>query len=132
MPEHKSPTNAELRLLDELWQQADQTVRQVATALYQDPTSVQYRTVQVQLDRLEKKGLVIRDRSVQPHRFRATVDRGHFLGDELQSMADKVCEGSLAPLLLNLAGRVRLTDEQRQELLDLLGDDEDDGAEDRP
>ena len=123
-PERKSPTNAELRLLDELWKRAHQTVRELATALYRDPSSVQYRTVQVQLDRLEKKGMVQRDRDQQPHRFAAAVDRGRFLGEELQSMADKVCEGSLAPLLLNLAGRAKLSDDERRELWKLLGDDD--------
>ena len=40
-------------------------------------------------------------------------------------MADKVCDGSLAPLLLNLAGKARLSTAQRDELRKLLEDDDD-------
>ena len=113
-------TNAELRLLDELWAGGAKTVRQLAVTLYTDPTSVQYRTVQVQLDRLERKQLVRVDRTVTPHGFDAAVDRASFLAEELQSMADRVCDGSLAPLVLNLAGKAKLTEHEKRELRKLL------------
>lgn len=116
----RTPSDAELRVLDVLWRLGTRTVRQVAVELYGTPTTVQYRTVQVQLDRLAKKGLVARLRGTSPHLFRASVDRSRFIGEELQSMADKVCEGSLAPLLLNLAGRAKLSARQREELRMLL------------
>lgn len=119
----RSPSDAELRVLDVLWRRGPQSVREVAFDLYGEPTSVQYRTVQVQLDRLEKKQLVARDRDETPHRFTATVDRKHFIGEELQTMADKVCEGSLAPLLLNLAGKAKLSDSEREELRKLLDEE---------
>ena len=70
-----SPTDAELTLLDELWRHSPQTVRELASAVHSEPTKVQYRTVQVLLDRLEKKSLVARDRIATPHRFMPTVPR---------------------------------------------------------
>lgn len=118
------PTEAEFRLLDELWDGGALTVRALAERLYGEPSTVQYRTVRVQLSRLEKKALVVCDGEVTPHEFSVTVDRGSFIGTQLQSMADDVCDGALAPLLLNLAGRTSLTDEERRELLELLGGDE--------
>jgi predicted transcriptional regulator len=130
-PEHQSPTDAELRLLDELWKSPGQTVRELAVALHGDPSAVQYRTVQVLLDRLEKKRLVTRDRGQVPHRFAPAVDRARFLGEELQQMADKVCDGALAPLLLNLAERTRLSAAEKDELLRLLADDDDDDDDDK-
>lgn len=125
MPDFTSPSDAELRVLDILWRDGPLTVRRVADELYGSPTGVQYRTVQVQLDRLAKKGLVECLREHTPYSFRAAVDRARFLGVELQSMADKVCEGSLAPLLLNLAGRAKLTETEREELRRLLEEDDD-------
>ena len=118
------PTEAELRLLDELWNAGPLTVRGLAEKLYGDPTAVQYRTVRVQLGRLEKKGLVSTDTSISPHRFAASVDRSRFIGDQLQNMADDVCGGALAPLLLNLAGRTALTETEKDELRRLLGEEE--------
>ncbi len=79
----------------------------------------------MQLDRLVKKGLVAKDRDKTPQEFGATVDRSRFLGEALQSMADRVCEGSLAPLLMNLAGRAELSADEKAELRRLLGDEED-------
>ncbi|MFO1054375.1 MAG: BlaI/MecI/CopY family transcriptional regulator [Planctomycetota bacterium] len=114
------PTAAELQVLDVLWRLGAQTVRGVASDLHGDPSPVQYRTVQVLLDRLEKKGLVARDRSVTPQSFAATVDRSGVIGNELQDLADRICEGALAPLLLNLADRARLSPEEKARLWKLL------------
>ena len=127
-PDFRSPSDAELRLLEMLWRLGPRTVREVAHELYGEPSTVQYRTVQVQLDRLSKKGLVERDRDGRPQRFKALVDRSHFIGEELQTMADRVCEGSLAPLLLNLAGRAKLSDDQRDALMKIIESTEDDDA----
>lgn len=129
-PDLPRPTDAELRLLDELWRDGPCTVRELAIRLHGEPTNVQYRTVQVQLDRLVKKGLVAKDRGASPQRFAAAVDRARFIGSELQSMADRVCDGSLAPLLLNLAGQAKLSDAEKAELRRLLGDDDEDDDQD--
>jgi len=120
----QSPSNAELRVLDALWRLGPSTVRELANALYGQPSNVQYRTVQVQLDRLEKKRLIGRERSDSPQRFAAKVDRASFIGGELQTMADKVCDGSLGPLLLNLARKAQLSAIEREELSRLLGEDD--------
>ncbi len=124
MPPIPRPTDAEFRLLDELWKGGPLTVRSLAQHLYGEPSAVQYRTVRVQLGRLEKKGLVRCDAAETPHRFAAIVDRGRFIGDQLQSMANEVCDGSLTPLLLNLAGRTSLTENEKDELRRLLGEEE--------
>jgi len=122
-PRDSRPSNAELAVLDALWKQSPLTVREVANAVHGAPTPVQYRTVQVQLDRLEKKGLVTRDRSCAPQVFSPTVDRGQVIGEELKQIADKVCEGSFAPLLMNLAKGADLTEAEKAELLRLLQED---------
>ena len=83
--------------------------------------------MQVQLDRLEKKGLVRRDRSKRPLLFVPTASRDAVIGDELQQLADKVCEGSLAPLILNLAQRAQLSAGEKAELWKLLADESADG-----
>lgn len=120
-------SNAELRLLDVLWGEPGLTVRACAERLYGQPSAVQYRTVQVQLDRLEKKGLVSRDRTGTAHAFTPTVERDAFLGDQLQSLADRVCDGSLTPLLLNLAEHAELSEDDRRRLWRLLGEERNDG-----
>jgi len=72
------------------------------------------------LQRLEAKGYVARDRSAFVHVFRAKVQRSSIIGRRLQDVADKLCEGSLTPLLLQLAEKTRLTAQQREVLRKLL------------
>jgi predicted transcriptional regulator len=88
--------------------------------LYPEGTGSQYATVQKLLDRLEAKGCVGRDREVWPHVFRATVAREELIGRRLQATADKLCDGSLAPLLTHLVRRSELTADERQSLRSLL------------
>ena len=80
MPPPDSPTNAELCVLDVLWHAPGRTVREIANALHGDATAIQYRTVQVLLQRLEKKGLCRCDRSAA-----------------LSDASYKICLGCTAP-----------------------------------
>ena len=113
-------TDAELSILHALWDRGPQTVRQLTDLLYPEGTGSQYATVQKLLDRLEAKGCVGRAREVWPHVFRATVAREELIGRRLQATADKLCDGSLAPLLTHLVRRSELTADERQSLRTLL------------
>ena len=72
------------------------------------------------LDRLEDKRCVKRDRRPAVHVFAATLDRGELIGRRLQSVAEKLCGGSLTPLLTHLVRTKRLSARERQELRDLI------------
>ena len=64
-------TDAELAILQALWDQGPATIRQLVDRVYgKDGTSV-YATVQKLLDRLEVKECVSRDRSGPVHVFAA-------------------------------------------------------------
>ena len=54
-------TEAELTILQFLWDQGPATIRQLTDALYPPGTEAQYATVQKLLERLEGKGHVSRD-----------------------------------------------------------------------
>jgi predicted transcriptional regulator len=110
-------TDAELAVLQALWDHGGvATVRQLTDALYPDGTAAQYATVQKLLERLEAKGCVRRDREKWPHVFTSAVDRDDLIGQRLRSVAEKLCGGSLTPLLTHLLRTERLTPEERQEL----------------
>ena len=55
------------------------------------------------LERLEDKGFVRRDRSEFVHTFTAAIDRDELIGRRLAAMADKLCGGSMVPILSQLA-----------------------------
>lgn len=113
-------TDSELAVLDVLWEQPDATIREITEAVYDEYSPSAHATVQKLLERLEAKDCVSRDRSGFAHRFRASIGRGELIDRQLEAVADKLCEGSLTPLLLHLAGRTNLTAAERRQLRKLI------------
>src|SRR5437870_4599997 len=95
-------TDAELAILQVLWDEGAASIRQLTGALYPDGRVSHYATVQKLLERLEAKSCVRRDRSAAVHVFDAAVSREDLIGRRLQTMAEKLCGGSLTPLLTHL------------------------------
>jgi BlaI family penicillinase repressor len=122
--EAQDVTDAELNLMQVLWEHGRCSIRQLTGVLYGDAGPAQYATVQKQLDRLEAKGFVQRNRSLFVHTFTAAVDRDALIGRQLRAMADKLCGGSLAPILSHLARNQSLTPQQSQLLRQLIDADE--------
>jgi|SRR6516225_7183837 predicted transcriptional regulator len=113
-------TDAELAVLQVLWDNGPATIRQLTDVLYPGGGAAQYGTVQKLLDRLESKGCVRRDRTPAAHTFAAAIAREDLIGRRLQDMAEKLCGGSLTPLLTHLVRAKRLTTRERRELRDLI------------
>lgn len=94
--------NAELAVMDLLWQNDRMTARHIREQLYPDATKAQHGTVQRLLQRLEDKGYVKRDRGLSVHLFSAAISRQTYAGQQLESLADKLTAGSFAPLITHL------------------------------
>jgi predicted transcriptional regulator len=113
-------TDAELAILQTLWEQGPATIRQLTDQIYPKGTEAHYATVQKLLERLEAKGHVRRDRSVHAHLFMATTDRETLVGHRLRTVAEKFCGGLMAPLLTHLVRAEGLTPQERRELRSLI------------
>ena len=113
-------TEAELALLQALWDSGPATIRQLVERVYQQSGTSVYATVQKLLDRLESKGCVNRDRNAAVHVFRAAIDRDELIGRRLRAVADSLCGGSLSPLLTHLVQGKGLSEEERRELRSLI------------
>ncbi len=113
-------TDAELAVLQILWDGGGATIRQLTDALYPGGATAQYATVQKLLERLESKAFVRRDRAGAAHNFTAAVGRDALIGRRLQDVAEKLCGGSLTPLLTHLVRTKRLSENERQELRALI------------
>jgi predicted transcriptional regulator len=120
MPLPPDVTDAELAVLQTLWEQGPSTIRHLADLLYPGGTAAQYGTVQKLLERLEGKGCVRRDRAPWPHVFSPAIDRSTLIGWRLRTMAEKLCGGSMAPLLLHLLRAEQFSPEERRELRSFL------------
>jgi len=112
--------DAELAVLQALWEGGPATIRLLTDVLYPRGSDVHYATVQKLLDRLEAKGCVSRDRSALAHVFSATIERDELIGRRLEAVAEKLCGGSLTPLLTNLVRSKRLTAKERREIRKLM------------
>ena len=115
-----SITDGELSILQVIWEQSDPTSRDITLALYEEATDSKVASVQKLLERLESKGFIARDRSERAHRFRALVTHEQFLQNQLSAVADRLCDGAVAPLVTTLLKSKDLSRKQRNELRDLI------------
>jgi predicted transcriptional regulator len=113
-------TDAEWAILEELWSRQEATVRQLANVLYPRGGPSEYATVHKLLERLETKNYVRRQRAGGVYLFRPAIQRDAILGRQLETFVDKMCGGSLQPLLTNLVRVRRLTPDELRELLALV------------
>lgn len=98
----KEVTDAELAVLQVLWDGGASPVRAIAQSIYPDAGNSESATVQKLCERLLAKGWVARDRRRRPHTFRALLDREDLIGRQLKSVADRLCEGEYVPLINHL------------------------------
>jgi predicted transcriptional regulator len=116
-------TDAELSVLQVLWDDGPCSLRQLAESLYpRKPLVAAQATVSKLLERLEGKRYVRRERGEGPQQFLALVDRDELIGRRLRAVANQLCEGSLSPLLTNLVKGGSLSSKERAELQDLLAE----------
>ena len=121
------PTEAELGILNVLWERGPSTVRDVHEALYRDE-GAGYTTALKLLQIMHGKGLVARDDSERAHVFHAAVSKERTQKRFLTDMVTRVFDGSSSQLVLQaLGGRPRATREELDQIRALL-DKLEDGA----
>jgi len=121
--------NAELAIMNLLWQTDRLTARQIREQLYPKATKAQHGTVQRLLQRLEDKGYVKRDRSLAVHLFSATVSRQNYAGSQLELLASKLTGGSLAPLITHLVEEKKISRDEIDRIRTILDNGKDDGGQ---
>jgi predicted transcriptional regulator len=112
-------TDTELAILNVLWDRGTATRRQITDVLYPRGGPAHYTTVQKLLERLEAKGCV-RRRQGDVLTFAPAIDREGLISKRLLDVADKLCGGSLTPLLMNLVRAKPLSAGELDELRSLL------------
>jgi predicted transcriptional regulator len=113
-------TDAELAVLQLLWERGPSPVRGIAGVLYPGGGPSEYATAHRLLERLEEKGYVARAKVEGVFLFRAALDRDTVLGRHLETLVERLCGGSLQPLLSTLVKSKRLSAEELRQLLELV------------
>jgi predicted transcriptional regulator len=112
------PTEAELEILQVLWQHGPQTVRFVNHEL-NCQREVGYTTTLKWLQLMLEKGLVLRVGS-KPHIYRPTVREEETQGQLLDRFVDATFGGSALKLVLRALGRTRTSREELDQIRAVL------------
>ena len=112
--------DAELAVLKVLWAHGPLAAKAITEAIYPDGAESEFAAVHSFLQRLERKGLVDRDRSSFVHVFTATVAPADVLGQELETLVERLGGDSIAPLIMQLIDQKRLSRKEAAEIRKLL------------
>lgn len=112
--------DAQLEVLEALWQVGRGTVRDVLTQLQWSGREWTYPTVSTLLQRLEQKGLVKCDKSSFAHVYEATVSRPAVVNRRLQHLIDRVYKGEPGQLVVHLLKSYRLSEQHRHEVRQII------------
>jgi predicted transcriptional regulator len=118
--QERDVTEAELAILQVLWEEDTATVRRLIDRLYPPGGASAHATVQKLLERLEAKGCIARDRSGPVQVIVPAIRRDVLVRRRLRDVADDLCGGSLAAMLSHLVNPKRLAPKDRKALREFL------------
>ena len=113
------PTEAELELLQILWQKQPATVREIHDALNEEKVSG-YTTVLKLLQIMTTKGLVVRDEAARAHVYRAAFSQDTMQSRLLKDLSNRLFAGSAAQLALHALSMESASDAELAEIRALL------------
>lgn len=121
MPPSKSPTltEAELRLMDVLWQKGPCTVQQLLDALTNKP-ALAYNSVLTTIRILERKGYVEHAKEGRAHVYRPRVERQEATRSEIGHLVNRFFKNSRELLVLNILEERGVDAEELRHLRELL------------
>ena len=115
--------NAELAVMEVLWRKGRVTGRQIIDRLYADAPKPQHGTVQRLLQRLAAKGFLVRDRSLGISVFSPAIGRDTYASAQLESLANRLTQGSLVPMITRLVADNKLSQAEIEKLHRILEDE---------
>ena len=107
--ETRTVSDAELRILKQLWQDGPSGPSELRERLSEEGVEWAYTTVQTLLHRLHDKGAVSRERQGVMQVYRAELEADQLLLDQMNELADRVGASAASSLVMNLVRGKRLT-----------------------
>lgn len=114
------PTDAELGILQVLWERGPSTVREVHEVLNRDAEGTGYTTVLKLLQIMTEKGLVERDEAQRAHVYRARATQQKTQRQLVTDLLDRAFGGSPAQLAMQALSTKKASAEELAELRKLL------------
>jgi predicted transcriptional regulator len=113
------PTDAELAILNVLWDRGEASVREVYETLYKEQGGG-YTTALKLLQVMHAKGLVERDESARAHRFRAALDKESTQRNLLADLVTRAFDGRPSQLVMRALGDAKVNDAELKAIRTLL------------
>ena len=115
------PTDAELAILQVLWDRGPSTVRQVFETLA-DARETGYTTTLKLMQIMSEKGLVKRDESARTHIYAARVSRDKTQQHLVRDLLDRAFGGSAATLVMQALSSHPTSAEERRDIEQLIAE----------
>ncbi|MBK8038466.1 MAG: BlaI/MecI/CopY family transcriptional regulator [Verrucomicrobiaceae bacterium] len=115
----KMPTEAEMEILQILWENGPSTVREVHE-IVSEPRGTAYTTTLKVMQVMHEKGLVTRDDSERSHRFSAAIERERTRQSVVKQLIDRVFGGSADELVLSALGAAKVRPDELRQIKELL------------
>ncbi|MGH8118739.1 MAG: BlaI/MecI/CopY family transcriptional regulator [Rhodanobacteraceae bacterium] len=112
-------SDAESRVMGELWKHAPQASEPIAQTLHAD-TGWHENTVRTLLNRLVRKGAVRAERDGRRYLYSPVLTRGAWQTRESRSLLDCVFGGRVAPMLVHFSRTEKLSARDVAELRNLV------------
>ena len=103
------PTNAEMEILQVLWDKGPSTVRFVNDTINSDTREVTYTSTLKQMQVMTEKGLLSRDESSMKHVYEAVHEEKFVKDHFLKKFVDVHYKGSASKLVMQLLGNKATT-----------------------
>jgi BlaI family penicillinase repressor len=113
------PTKSELEILQVLWEIGPATVRTVNDEL-QKQKEVNYATTLKFMQLMAEKGMLIRDESQMKHIYSVAEEEQKTKSHLLDKFVDSMYKGSASKLVLQLLGNKKNSQQELQEIKDIL------------
>lgn len=112
-------SEAELKIMQVLWQSSPQTMAQITQALLPE-TAWSKNTVITLLKRMITKGTIRVDESVFPKTYTPLVERDALARQETKSLLKRLFGGSATMLMSNMVEQGGMSDDELDEMISLL------------
>ncbi|MFC0513579.1 BlaI/MecI/CopY family transcriptional regulator [Mucilaginibacter angelicae] len=113
------PTKSELEILQVLWEKGSLTVRSVNDELLKQK-EVNYTTTLKLMQIMADKGILKRDESQMKHIYSVVEEEQQTKAHLLDKFVDTMYKGSAGKLVMQLLGNKKTSQEELQEIKDLL------------
>ena len=114
------PTDAELEILNVLWQQGACTVRDVHRAISRTKPAVGYTTVLKLMQIMAEKKLVRRDESQRAHVYEARLAREQTQRQLISDLLERAFDGSATKLVMQALSAKKTSAEELSNIRDML------------